>query len=55
VGARGRIVLVGGVALNEAIARLLAAAYDVPVIIPEHPQHNAALGLLAPGRQAPTG
>jgi len=50
-----RIVLVGGVALNGAIAKLLAAAYSVPVIIPEHPQHNAALGLLAPGRQAPTG
>ncbi len=42
-----RVVLVGGVAKNGAIARLLAIRYDVPIIIPEHPQHNGAIGLVA--------
>ncbi|RKZ30593.1 2-hydroxyglutaryl-CoA dehydratase [bacterium] len=42
----GKIVLVGGVAKNGAIAKLLAIRYDIPIIIPEHPQHNACLGLI---------
>jgi predicted CoA-substrate-specific enzyme activase len=41
-----RIVLVGGVARNSAISKLLAMKYYVPVIIPKYPQHNAAIGLL---------
>ncbi len=40
------IVLVGGVARNSAISKLLAIKYDIPVIIPKYPQHNAAIGLI---------
>ncbi len=43
----GRIVLVGGVAFNGAISKLLAAKYGVPVIIPERPQYNGVIGLIA--------
>ncbi len=41
-----RIVLVGGVARNEAISKLLAIKYQVPILIPKYPQHNGAIGLL---------
>lgn len=41
-----RIVLVGGVARNGAIAKLLSKKYNIPIIIPKYPQHNAAIGLI---------
>ncbi|HHS49520.1 MAG TPA: 2-hydroxyglutaryl-CoA dehydratase [candidate division Zixibacteria bacterium] len=41
------IVLVGGVALNIAIPRLLAQKFKISVIIPEFPQFNAVIGLVS--------
>ena len=38
------IVLTGGVALNGALARLLELATGLPVVVPQHPQHNGAIG-----------
>jgi (R)-2-hydroxyacyl-CoA dehydratese activating ATPase len=38
------IVMVGGVALNGALARLLERETGLPVVVPEHPQHNGAIG-----------
>jgi (R)-2-hydroxyacyl-CoA dehydratese activating ATPase len=38
------IVMVGGVALNGALARLLERESGLPVVVPEHPQHNGAIG-----------
>ncbi|MCK5833972.1 2-hydroxyglutaryl-CoA dehydratase [bacterium] len=42
-----RIVLVGGVAKNSAISRLLSSQFCLPVIIPKFPQFNAVIGLLS--------
>ncbi len=41
-----RIILTGGVALNQAVARIIAQRYLKPVIIPKYPQFNAVIGLL---------
>ncbi|HWI40866.1 MAG TPA: acyl-CoA dehydratase activase, partial [Verrucomicrobiae bacterium] len=38
------IVLTGGVARNAAVVRLLQAETGIRIIIPEHPQHNGAIG-----------
>ena len=38
------IVMVGGVALNGALARLLERETGLPVLVPGHPQHNGAIG-----------
>jgi (R)-2-hydroxyacyl-CoA dehydratese activating ATPase len=38
------IVMVGGVARNGALARLLERESGLPVMVPEHPQHNGAIG-----------
>jgi (R)-2-hydroxyacyl-CoA dehydratese activating ATPase len=38
------IVLVGGVARNGAVARLLERETGQLVVVPEHPQHNGAIG-----------
>ena len=38
------LVLVGGVALNCALVRLLEQETGHPVVVPEHPQHNGAIG-----------
>jgi activator of 2-hydroxyglutaryl-CoA dehydratase len=38
------LVLVGGVALNCALVRLLERETGHPVVVPEHPQHNGAIG-----------
>jgi len=40
----GTIVLTGGVARNGGFARLLGQASGLEVIVPEHPQHNGAIG-----------
>ena len=40
----GQIVLTGGVALNKALAVLLERETGLPVVVPEHPQHNGAIG-----------
>ncbi|HJV66906.1 MAG TPA: acyl-CoA dehydratase activase [Geomonas sp.] len=39
-----KLVITGGVALNGAMVRLLSADCGMEVIIPEHPQHNGAIG-----------
>jgi predicted CoA-substrate-specific enzyme activase len=44
------IVLAGGVALNNALASLLAKETGQRVIVPEHPQHNGAIGCAILGR-----
>lgn len=38
------IILVGGVALNGALARLLERETGHNVVVPDHPQHNGAIG-----------
>lgn len=38
------IVMVGGVALNGALARLLERESAHEVVVPDHPQHNGAIG-----------
>jgi len=38
------LVLAGGVALNCAMVRLLELETGYPVVVPEHPQHNGAIG-----------
>jgi len=38
------LVLAGGVALNCALVRLLELETGHPVVVPEHPQHNGAIG-----------
>jgi activator of 2-hydroxyglutaryl-CoA dehydratase len=38
------IVLTGGVALNGAFARMLEREAGLPLVVPEHPQHNGAIG-----------
>lgn len=38
------IVLTGGVARNQAIVKLLELESGLPVVVPEHPQHNGAIG-----------
>jgi predicted CoA-substrate-specific enzyme activase len=40
----GTIVLVGGVAMNSALARLLERESAHEVVVPDHPQHNGAIG-----------
>jgi predicted CoA-substrate-specific enzyme activase len=44
------LVLVGGVALNGALARLLERETGHRVVVPEHPQHNGAIGCATMGR-----
>lgn len=39
-----RIVLSGGVAKNDAFRKLLAGATPAELILPQHPQHNGAIG-----------
>jgi len=41
------LVLVGGVAMNQAITKLLAIKYQIRIIIPEYPQHNGVIGLFS--------
>jgi (R)-2-hydroxyacyl-CoA dehydratese activating ATPase len=38
------LVLAGGVALNRAMVRLLEQQTGNPVVVPEYPQHNGAIG-----------
>ncbi len=38
------LVLTGGVALNKALVKLIAANSDFNILVPEHPQHNGAIG-----------
>jgi len=38
------LVLTGGVALDKALVRLLEQQTGQPVLVPEHPQHNGAIG-----------
>jgi (R)-2-hydroxyacyl-CoA dehydratese activating ATPase len=38
------IVLTGGVAKNQAFRTLLAGATSAELVLPEHPQHNGAIG-----------
>ncbi|HEX9023350.1 MAG TPA: acyl-CoA dehydratase activase [Geobacteraceae bacterium] len=38
------VVLAGGVALNNALARLLERESGLSIVIPEHPKHNGAIG-----------
>jgi len=38
------LVITGGVALNGAMVALLTASCGMKVVIPEHPQHNGAIG-----------
>jgi len=38
------LVITGGVALNRAMVSLLSAECGMSVVIPEHPQHNGAIG-----------
>jgi predicted CoA-substrate-specific enzyme activase len=39
-----QIVLVGGVACNQGVVKLLERASGLPVIVPPHPRHNGAIG-----------
>lgn len=39
-----KLVLTGGVALNKALVRLLEMETGMAVTVPEHPQHNGAIG-----------
>jgi predicted CoA-substrate-specific enzyme activase len=41
---RDCIVLTGGVARNQAFRKLMAEATEAELILPEHPQHNGAIG-----------
>ena len=41
------VVLTGGVAKSPAFRRLLSDALKIDPIVPEHPQHNGALGCAA--------
>lgn len=47
------IVMVGGVALNSAIARLLERETGVGVMVPDHPQYNGAIGCAILQRRGP--
>ncbi len=38
------VVMAGGVALNNALARLLEREMELDVIVPPHPRHNGAIG-----------
>ncbi len=38
------LVLTGGVACNRALVRMLESETGRPVLVPEHPQHNGAIG-----------
>ena len=38
------LVLAGGVALNRALAKILESETGHRVIVPDHPQHNGAIG-----------
>ncbi|MBU5612259.1 acyl-CoA dehydratase activase [Geomonas azotofigens] len=38
------LVITGGVALNGAMVELLRAQCGMEIVIPEHPQHNGAIG-----------
>lgn len=42
-----RIVLTGGVARNQAFRTLLGHATAAELVLPEHPQHNGAIGCAA--------
>lgn len=46
-----QLVFTGGVARNEAIAKILASELNVEVIVPKHPQFNGAIGCCAFGCQ----
>jgi predicted CoA-substrate-specific enzyme activase len=43
------VVLTGGVAKNGALVRLLEAELGHAIVVPEHPQHNGAIGCAAMG------
>jgi predicted CoA-substrate-specific enzyme activase len=43
------LVLCGGVALNQGVVKLLAQRYGQPIIIPQDPQFNGALGCCLEG------
>ena len=43
------VVLTGGVARNGALVRLLGAELGHDILVPEHPQHNGAIGCAAMG------
>ena len=42
----GKLVLAGGVAKNDAVAKLLSSRYSVNVLIPRFPQYNGVIGLI---------
>jgi len=43
------LVLTGGVALNQALAKILEKETGKMVVLPAHPQHNGAIGCAAIG------
>ncbi|MBT1075357.1 acyl-CoA dehydratase activase [Geobacter grbiciae] len=47
------IVLTGGVAQNRGVVRLLEEKTGLTVIVPEHPQHNGAIGCARIGDPGP--
>ena len=38
------VIVTGGVAFNQAMIRLLQEAVQKEIVVPEHPQHNGAIG-----------
>ncbi|CCO07952.1 ATPase, activator of (R)-hydroxyglutaryl-CoA dehydratase [Desulforamulus hydrothermalis Lam5 = DSM 18033] len=38
------IVFTGGVAHNQALVKIIATEMKVPVVVPDHPQYNGAIG-----------
>lgn len=41
------IIFTGGVAHNQALVKIIEHEMKVPVIVPDHPQYNGAIGCLA--------
>lgn len=41
------IVFTGGVAHNQALVRIIEREMKVPVVVPQHPQYNGAIGCIA--------
>ncbi|MBF0494964.1 MAG: 2-hydroxyglutaryl-CoA dehydratase [Deltaproteobacteria bacterium] len=46
------VVFCGGVAINQAVGRLIEKRLNVPVVVPEYPQLNGAIGCLLAGTQS---
>lgn len=41
------IVFTGGVAHNQALVKIIEREMKVPVVVPQHPQYNGAIGCIA--------